>query len=111
MSVYIIIYRIINSALSYYLLRNDCPEVGNPPQPAVQQKSASPAPPRAGAQTVRAQSMTSPAKLEEIQEQHRTAIDNEDMVNVFYATLRRHLKPSPQAYIRVYERKFGTSTQ
>ena len=48
---------------------------------------ASPPPPRAGAQTVRAQSMTSPAKLEEIQEQHRTAIDNEDMVNVFYATL------------------------
>jgi hypothetical protein len=24
---------------------------------------------------------------------------------------RRHLKPSPQAYIRVYERKFGTSMQ
>ena len=82
MSVYIIIYRIINSALSYYLLRNDCPEVGNPPQPAVHQKSASPPPPRAGAQTVCAQSMASPAKLEEIQEQHSGAIDNEDMLNV-----------------------------
>ena len=50
MGVYIIIiiYKIINSPLLYYLLRHDCPEVGNPPQPAVQQKSASPPPPRCG---------------------------------------------------------------
>ena len=92
MSVYIIIiiiiYKIINSPLLYYLLRRDCPEVGNPPQPAVHQKSASPPPPRAGAQTVRAQSMASPAKLEEIQEQHSAAIDNEDMLNV--VTRRYH---------------------
>jgi len=42
----------------------------------------------AGAQTVRTQSMASPAKLEEIQEQHSAAIDNEDMLNV--VTRRYH---------------------
>ena len=89
MSVYIITYKIINSPLLYYLLRHDCPKVGNPPQPAVHQKSASPPPPLAGAQTVCAQSMASPAKLEEIQEQHSAVIDNEDMLNV---VIRRYLQ-------------------
>ena len=41
---------------------------------------ASPPPPRAGAQTVRAQSMASPVKLEEIQKQYSAAIDNKDML-------------------------------
>jgi DNA-binding GntR family transcriptional regulator len=116
---------------------------------------------------------TSLAKLEKIQEQHGAAIDNDDMLAVFYANLnfhqtlfelcgnaclietiktleqkvygirfyanafpealerarrdhidmikalrasrrdelikltRQHLKPSPQAYIRAYERRFG----
>jgi DNA-binding GntR family transcriptional regulator len=118
---------------------------------------------------------TSLAQLEKIQEQHGTAIDNDDMLAVFYANLhfhqtlfelcgnaclietiktleqkvygirfyanavpealerarrdhldmikalrasrrdelieltRRHLKPSPQAYIHAYERRFGAT--
>jgi DNA-binding GntR family transcriptional regulator len=49
----------------------------------------------------------------------RTRLDHRDMIKALRASwrdeliklTRRHLKPSPQAYIRVYERKFGTSTQ
>ena len=49
----------------------------------------------------------------------RTRLDHINMIKALRASwrdeviklTRRHLKPSPQAYIRVYERKFGTSTQ
>lgn len=117
------------------------------------------------------------SKLEKIQEKHNSAIDNDDMLTVFYTNLhfhqtlfalcenaclietikqleqkvygirfyanafpetldrarrdhvamikalrasrrddlieltRQHLKPSPQAYIRAYERRFGNSSQ
>lgn len=95
MSVYIIIiiiiYKIINSPLLYYLLRHDCPEVGNPPQPQCTKN-----PPRRHI-LVRARKPCAPSpwqalpNSEEIQEQHSAAIDNEDMLNV--VTRRYHQTP------------------